>query len=86
MQNAIPTCARDTVDSEAPQRFLVTVVPRYTPDAKESCLVALHSSEEVETDYGLATGGLLHVFGGPPAPLNAPAAPATSCEKPHGKR
>jgi hypothetical protein len=50
MHNAIRTCARNTVDSEAPQRFLVTVVPRYMPDAGEACLQALHSSAEVDTD------------------------------------
>jgi hypothetical protein len=32
MHHAVPICARDTIDSEAPKRFFVTVVPRYTPD------------------------------------------------------
>jgi hypothetical protein len=47
MHNAIPTCA--TVHSEAPQRFLVTLVPRYTPDAGEALLETLKSSAELDT-------------------------------------
>jgi hypothetical protein len=68
MHNAIPTCARTTVDSEAPQRFFIAVVPRYTPDAGEACLEALHSSAEGDTDWGMATGDQLHVLGVPLAP------------------
>jgi hypothetical protein len=71
MHNAIPTCARNTVDSEAPQCFLIALVPRYTPDAGEACLEALHSSAEGDTDWGMATGGLLHVMGVPLAPESA---------------
>jgi hypothetical protein len=71
MHNATPTCARNTVDSEAPQRFLIAVVPRYPPDAGEECMEALHSSEEGGTDWGVATGGLLHVLGVPLAPESA---------------
>jgi hypothetical protein len=54
--------------SEAPQRFPIEVVPRYTPEARETCLEALHSSAEGDTDWGVATGGLLHVSGVPLAP------------------
>jgi hypothetical protein len=50
MHNAIPTYARNTVHSEAPQRFLVTVVPRYSPDAGEARLETLNSSAEADTD------------------------------------
>jgi hypothetical protein len=68
MHNAIPTCARNTVHSKASQRFLIAVVPRYAPDAGEACLEALHSSAEGDTNWGVATGGLLHVLGVPLAP------------------
>jgi hypothetical protein len=71
MHNAIPTCARNSVDSEAPQCFLIAVVPRYTPDAGEACLEALHSSAEGVTDWGVATDGLLYVLGVPFAPESA---------------
>jgi hypothetical protein len=50
MHNAIPTYARNTVHSEAPQRFLVPVVPRCTPDAGEARLETLNSSAENYTD------------------------------------
>jgi hypothetical protein len=69
MHNAIPTCVSNTVDSEAPQRFLIAVVPRYTPDAGEACLEVLH--RQGGTDWGVATDGLLHVLGVPLAPKSA---------------
>jgi hypothetical protein len=50
MPNAMPTCARNTIDSEVPQRFLVRVVPRYTPDAGKACLETLNSSAEAEIE------------------------------------
>jgi hypothetical protein len=61
MHNAKPTCVRSTVDSEASQRFHVAVAPRHVPNAGKACLEALHSSAEGDTDWGVATGGLLHV-------------------------
>jgi hypothetical protein len=73
MHNAVPTYARDTVDSEVPQHVLVTVDPCFTPDAWEACLETLHSSAEVYTCHVLATSGLLHVLGVPLAPEGASA-------------
>jgi hypothetical protein len=70
MHNAVPTCARTTADSQAPQCFFTTVVLRCTPDVDMACLEGLHSSAEVGS-AGLATGGLLHVLGVPLAPESA---------------
>jgi hypothetical protein len=59
MHNALPTCARNSVDSEALQRFLIAVVH------------AWKRSEEGDTDWGVGTDGLLHVLGVPLAPESA---------------
>jgi hypothetical protein len=81
MHNVVPTCARDTVDSEAPKRFLVAVVPRCTPDVGGACLNAMHTSAEAVTDESLATGSLLHVLAVPLTPRTE-CRPAAVCRAP----